>query len=108
MIVATYDQWREKKLEAALRATNKKDRYLKCDDCSGTGEVECDCCGHEKECERCDGHGKLDAKDFYDFKPPQIDYFNEVIADAKVFCAWCNRDFLGEIGPFIKEFRGCA
>lgn len=29
----------------------------RCDECDATGYVECKCCGHEKECDRCGGSG---------------------------------------------------
>lgn len=31
----------------------------KCDECNGTGEATCPCCGHEVECVTCEGAGYL-------------------------------------------------
>lgn len=31
----------------------------KCDNCRGTGACECPGCGHEHDCENCDGNGHL-------------------------------------------------
>lgn len=33
-----------------------------CDECCGTGEVECDECGHIHDCETCDGEGRTTKK----------------------------------------------
>ena len=30
-----------------------------CEECDGDGEIECDCCGHTKNCEACDGTGHI-------------------------------------------------
>lgn len=36
-----------------------------CVDCEGTGSTECDCCGHENECDECAGSGEShEAKPF--------------------------------------------
>ena len=32
---------------------------IDCDDCSGKGEVECECCGQDTDCDNCDGTGKI-------------------------------------------------
>lgn len=33
----------------------------RCPDCLGQGETECNSCGHDCECEKCDGNGVLDV-----------------------------------------------
>lgn len=33
------------------------DRCIQCPECDGSGETECDCCGHEGTCKQCDGDG---------------------------------------------------
>lgn len=37
------------------------DRCIECPECDGSGETECDCCGHEDTCEQCDGDGDIDC-----------------------------------------------
>lgn len=32
-----------------------------CEYCDGTGEEECECCGHIVECEECDGRGVVNT-----------------------------------------------
>lgn len=32
---------------------------VQCDECGGTGETECFHCGHDMDCEECDGSGKV-------------------------------------------------
>jgi len=33
---------------------------IECEDCDGTGFIECDCCGNERECGFCEGEGKIE------------------------------------------------
>lgn len=34
------------------------------------------------------------------------DYFLFVVTEIREVCLWSRRDFLGEVGPFVREFRG--
>lgn len=34
-----------------------ENKYADCPICNGEAVVECDCCGHESDCENCDGEG---------------------------------------------------
>lgn len=47
-----YESW-VKKIESQI--TGK----VSCPDCNGTGDGECPLCGHETECETCDGDGRV-------------------------------------------------
>lgn len=50
-------------VEACVEATKRCDHQsFDCKECSGTGEVDCECdCGHEhsRNCGDCDGSGRL-------------------------------------------------
>ncbi|WP_299202475.1 hypothetical protein [uncultured Amphritea sp.] len=104
MIVATYEKWKKEQL-AVIQNMPEEDREVDCPECHGEGEYECDCCGHERECDRCEGYGHIDISDSEEHQPSKQKYFSQVVTEVKQFCAWCNRDFLGEIGPFVREFR---
>lgn len=48
-----------------IACTACKDGRVKCDECDGTGDIDCECdCGHEHEadCRACDGDGEVDCK----------------------------------------------
>lgn len=50
---------------------------LQCEECDGSGEVQCDTCGHEDDCEECSGRGWFDpGKD-------------DVPADDRTACCYC-------------------
>lgn len=48
----TYDEWIAEHPEVELEE-------VPCPICDGTGEDECPCCGHEIECEKCNGEGYI-------------------------------------------------
>lgn len=51
----SYCEWRE--LQKKL--FSKSHKAVDCYNCGGSGEVECDCCGHESDCDECDSTGVL-------------------------------------------------
>lgn len=67
-----------------------------CEECQGSGEIECCECGHDRECPECDGKGTIgiDLKDPYELRR----YFNEdryraaLIVDAMAMAAFLGRD----------------
>lgn len=99
--ITTFKDWQEKRLEYLLD-TNA---MVPCPTCRGSGELECDCCGHERECEDCDENGKVNIHQASHYKPSAADYFHSVITDLKDLCAWTNKDPLAEIGHFVRDFR---
>lgn len=52
-IVLDYEQWYFAVMDEFAETHTKED----CDDCSGDGELECDCCGHIADCKTCEGDG---------------------------------------------------
>jgi hypothetical protein len=40
--------------------TETKKTRIECFECGGDGEIKCSCCGHEEECENCDGTGYIE------------------------------------------------
>ena len=54
------------------------EKYIECSECDGFGTIECDCCGSESDCEKCDGKGEIpsgtEETGFYHF--PENHYFN--------------------------------
>jgi len=51
---------RKNAIEKALSKFHKKPDWKVCKECRGNGVIECDCCGHQNECENCDGTGAID------------------------------------------------
>lgn len=107
MIVTSFDEWEKEQL-AVIRAMPEDDRDIDCPECDGFGYEFFGDSESEAVCDNCDGYGLIDIEDSEEHMPDKREYFNQVVADVKQFCAWCNRDFLGEIGPFVREFRGYA
>lgn len=111
MMVASFQQWKEQKLSFAQNSKKKSEQQVKCYACKGSGEIECDCscdyCDRHFDCDECDGTGKVNAKeiDLHQFRPSRQDYFNEVIADIKAFCVWTQKDFLAEVGDFVRGYQ---
>lgn len=55
----TYEEWIAENPEV-------EQEIVVCPDCGGSGVDECPCCGHEIDCERCDGSGHIvDARRLY-------------------------------------------
>ena len=99
--ITPYNDWHREQV-AELEAKNAD---VECPDCEGTGEKECHCCSHESECLKCDGSGSVSFRENPYIQPNTIDYFNQVIVDLKQFCVWTRKDFLGEAGHFVQDFR---
>lgn len=61
---ATHRKVKERQLYCGL-IENGRMRYLRyvstgpCQECDGTGEVECSACGHTSTCDECDGTGEI-------------------------------------------------
>lgn len=103
--IASFAQWKAHTL-ADLEESNS---MVKCPDCMGATVLDCDCCGNESACGRCDESGMIDFSDMHEHEKNLIfskrDYFNEVIADLKAFCVWTRQDFLSVAGQFVNEYR---
>lgn len=55
----TYDEWIKLNPDVVIEEP--------CAECGGDGETECPHCGHEMDCEECDGTGKINlAREEYD------------------------------------------
>lgn len=65
--------------------------YADCDNCDGSGEAICHCCGGESKCEECDGNGKTTTKigDRYARLQSAV-YFNNVLFDGAFIKLMCD------------------
>lgn len=95
----SYQEWRGNE-EARLLALNEE---VRCEGCSGEGEMECECtCGHnhETECEDCNGLGTYR---FSDLSRPQYSHLRDkhlsleiyekvVLEEAKQLASYVARD----------------
>lgn len=54
-----------------------ENKYADCPNCEGEGIVECNCCGHENDCEKCGGEGEVivgkEENGYYKF--PELEAF---------------------------------
>jgi len=87
------------------------DGKVTCTQCDGSGESECECCSSWVDCEYCQGKGILLFSDLSgrgqkNYKPPYREYFKAAIADIHKLCDWSNKDFLIEVTPIVKLYRG--
>lgn len=101
-----YEQWRTERIiqyeDWAATLHEMDDRlWRECDDCDGEGATECNQ-GHEHTCDTCDGLGKIRKE----APVTQEDYLNHIAADFLALCAWTRQDFLGVIGPIVRQVRG--
>tara|TARA_R110000737_G_scaffold282141_1_gene288781 strand:+ start:16 stop:369 length:354 start_codon:yes stop_codon:yes gene_type:complete len=96
--ISGFEEW-AKNMRLDYSESNPK---VECPDCEGDGEIECDCCGHEKHCDVCDGNGKLRFNEASDFKFKYSAFLKTVYADLKKLCIYTGKDFLGAAGEFIK------
>lgn len=101
-----YEEWRQQReaewADFAASLHEMDDRlWRECSDCDGDGVTECDQ-GHEHNCEPCNGLGKIRKT----APVSKAEYFKAVVAEIRDVCVWTRRDFLGEVGPFVREFRG--
>lgn len=46
-------------LEQIKKEPEYKEIYKECTQCEGTGVEECACCGHENDCDECNGDGEV-------------------------------------------------
>jgi hypothetical protein len=69
-----------------------------CEECGGSGEVECDCCGSEVECDACAGTGLDDEKlDVHAFKMAEL----ALMAEGAAAGSWSSWAWLDETGAYI-------
>ena len=99
--VSGFEEW-AKNMRLDYKQLNPK---VECPSCEGDGEIECDCCGHEKHCDDCDGNGKVRFNEANDFKFKYSVFIKTVYVDLKKLCVYTGRDFLGAVGEFIKTER---
>lgn len=57
-----------------------------CKECDGTGEVECEACGHSHDCEKCNGSGEVNKR-ISEFSLLQEDEYFIVKIDQQCFRA---------------------
>lgn len=53
-----------------------------CEDCDGSGEAICDCCGNNTECEECDGSGERGTPEPMSLVLPETDVYMPVKVDV--------------------------
>lgn len=65
--------------------------YIRCDECSGTGETRCDCYGNNMNCPACGGTGKAycynceeDGWSYYDSFEIEDDEIDNYISSDNV------------------------
>lgn len=85
--VQSFSEWRE-----ACMADPDFDEAEDCSECDGWGED-----GIGFDCGSCGGSGEAELT------PRQ--YFSDVVGDIRKYCGYTGKDFLGEVGGFVKEFR---
>nr|WP_067285796.1 hypothetical protein [Marinobacterium profundum] len=98
MIITTYEAWCDAQRALATDTA--------CDECESSGWIECDL-GHEHKCDTCESKGhylSLDGETKLNLSHGL--YFHAAIADIKAMCLWTRRDFLAEVGPFVRSARG--
>lgn len=78
---------------------DKEDLKIDCMECDGDGYVECEY-GHEHDCPDCNGAGY-----HTDITVTEYNYFMSIVKDIRRVCVWTNRDFLGEVGTFVRHYR---
>lgn len=110
MLIASYDKWRESKIQLL----EEENPLVDCPECGGAGEMYsvCPCCDMEKEeeCDVCGGDGQFRYLDSPKPRPGndlvgRHIYFREVISDLKTWCGITKKDFLQVAGEFVSEFR---
>lgn len=86
----SFEQWQQARLDET-----PADEQVDCPKCDGSGEVECDCCGHESECDDCE-EGQVAWGDLTDAEKRRHlthdRYTRAVFEDAKAFASWLGLD----------------
>lgn len=103
MIITSYEDWREEQIRILADLPD-----VLCPECDGEGTIECLSCGGNDDCERCDGTGEISKIEEFKSESTRSEYLQSVVREVKEFCSWTGRDFLGEIGPFVRDFRRLA
>jgi hypothetical protein len=93
MKVLTYNEWCSQQLN--------RGGSFKCQACEGEGEVECGCCGHENECDECEGTGYKEVSKYaadsiekhdYDKYFDKRDYAREIVDLCLKLHLWTRKD----------------
>lgn len=98
----SFEAWRDEQI-----ANRPSDMAVECPTCDGEGVDECSCCGHERDCELCDGDGRVEWGDLDDSQRKRLvsrsAYANTVLQDAYAWAGWLGRDVTTEL--FAAGFR---
>lgn len=76
-IIKNYNQWKKDNQDLFEEL---EPQYEKCERCKGEGLIECDCCGHDRDCPDCNGNG-------YMGEIPQDIYTTALKKDLQLFAA---------------------
>lgn len=111
MQFVTYDQWRINRYQQMVDSGGHI--KLDCPDCDASGATECRCCGHDSDCETCDGDGYLseqvnavsedEIKKLY--KPNGYEYFENMVETFSDLAQLQHKPLIDVIGPFIYYYR---
>jgi len=105
MTPLSFEQWRAQEL-----ATRSPDMMVDCQECSG-GQVTCDECGHDHDCETCNGTGLQRFGDLKSHEQNKVldvmEYEKQLIEDYAAVARFTVRQpeallLEAELQPFVR------
>ncbi|WP_191728350.1 hypothetical protein [Luteimonas colneyensis] len=87
----SFEAWRDEQI-----ANRPADMKVECPTCDGEGVDECSCCGHERECEGCDGDGHVEWGDLQPWQKERLvsraAYAAAILEDGVAWASWLGRE----------------
>ena len=87
----SFEAWQKLQLEETDDET-----LVDCLECDGDGMADCSSCGHERECEDCDGQGKVTWGELSErerrLRVTYPRYAAAIVSDARAWASWLECD----------------
>jgi hypothetical protein len=106
MILPSYDTWAGN-AQAAFLETHEEEA---CWNCYGSGENECCECGHDRECEECDGTGSLyrnlrTGEEVKMFCASPQEYYRAMMKELSRLAKWQGKAPVTVMLPYARSIR---